>query len=167
MTKLLAPVVSALGAALGLLPRQMASVEAEVLLLAISLQEDPEQLRAQRVIVGGRARKGPARGLWQFEQGGGVAGVLTHAASRFWARKACEWRGVRATPAAVWRALETDDVLAAIFARLLLFTDPRPLPSVADADGAWRYYLRNWRPGKPHPRKWPANHARALEIFGD
>lgn len=155
------PVLSAIDAALAWLPPAMTSPEARVQMVAISLQEDPEQLRAQRVIVAGRERKGPARGLWQFEQGGGVKGVLTHAASRFWARKACEWRGVDSTPAAAWRALETDDVLAAIFARLLLFTDPKPLPATDDADGAWRYYVRNWRPGKPHPKKWPASHAKA------
>ena len=166
MTQPLTPVVTAIDAALAWLPPAMTSPEARVMLVAISLQEDPEQLRAQRVIVAGRARKGPARGLWQFEQGGGAKGVLTHPASRFWARKACEWRGVEARSAAVWRALETDDVLAAIFARLLLFTDPRPLPAVGDERGAWIYYLRNWRPGKPHPKKWPANHARAREAVG-
>lgn len=162
----LAPVLSAIDAALAWLPPAMDTPAARVQLVAISLQEDPEQRRAQRVIVAGRARKGPARGLWQFEQGGGVEGVLTHAASRFWARKACEARGVKPTPAAVWRALETDDQLAATFARLLLFTDPKPLPAVNDERGAWTYYLRNWRPGKPHPKRWPANHAKAREAVG-
>lgn len=166
MNRPLDPVLSAIDSALAWLPPAMATAEAKVLLVAIHLQEDPEQVRAQRVVVSGRVRKGPARGLWQFEQGGGVKGVLAHAASRFWAREACEWRGVAPTPATVWRALETDDVLAAIFARLLLFTDSRPLPAPGDDAAAWRYYVRNWRPGKPHAAKWGSNHARAREAVG-
>ena len=58
---------------------------------------------------------------------------------------------------------EWDDVLAAAFARLLLFTDPAKLPKLGDADGAWQLYLRTWRPGKPHPHTWPDLYAQALE----
>jgi hypothetical protein len=47
-------------------------------------------------------------------------------------------------------------VFAATMARLLLFTDAEPLPRLGDADGSWNYYLRNWRPGKPHPKTWRA-----------
>lgn len=166
MTQPLTPVIDAINAALKRLPSAMDTPEARVMLFAISLQEDPEQLRAQRVVVAGRSRKGPARGLWQFEQGGGVKGVLTHAASRFWARKACAGIDLDPTPGKVWQTLQYDDALAAIFARLLLFTDPRPLPAVDDERGAWACYLRNWRPGKPHPGKWLANHARAREAVG-
>ncbi len=36
-----------------------------------------------------------------------------------------------------------------VFARLLLWTDAKPLPAIGDEQGAWDYYLRNWRPGKP------------------
>ena len=101
---------------------------------------------------------GPARGFWQFEKGGGVKGVLTHKASKKAAAELCEARGVAATTAAVYPALETDDILACGFARLLLFTDPRPLPPAiaASADDAWVYYKANWRPGKPHPQTWKA-----------
>lgn len=129
--------------------------EARVMLLAIGLQESRFEHRRQ---IGG-----PARGFWQFERGGGVVGVLTHAASAQRAAALCAARGVDATPAAVYPALEQDDVLAAGFARLLLLTDPKPLPAVGDVDGAWAYYLRNWRPGKPHPKTWPALYARAVE----
>lgn len=48
---------------------------------------------------------------------------------------------------AVHPALEVDDVLAAGFARLLLWTDPHRLPAVGDVEGAWQLYLRTWRPG--------------------
>ncbi len=151
-------------AALALLPSAMDSAQARVMLLAIQQQEDPEQRRAQRVIVAGKARKGPARGLWQFERSGGVAGVISHPSSRYWAAKVCEARGVPFSAAKVWAALETDDVLAAAFARLLLFTDPKPLPALGDAAGAWKLYCnRTWRPGKPHPAKWAGNYARALQ----
>lgn len=105
---------------------------------------------------------GPARGFWQFEQGGGVRGVLTHAASAALARQVCEVRGVAPTSAAVYAQLESDDVLAAAFARLLLWTDPARLPAVGDSQGAWDLYARTWRPGKPHPQTWPALHAQAV-----
>ncbi len=99
---------------------------------------------------------GPARGFWQFEKGGGVKGVLTHPASKKHAAALCKERGVEATAAAVYPALEKDDILAAGFARLLLFTDPAPLPApkAGNAQTAWAYYLRNWRPGKPHRHTW-------------
>ncbi|MNL86831.1 hypothetical protein D3C87_2157110 [compost metagenome] len=53
-------------------------------------------------------------------------------------------------------------MLAAGVARLLLWTDPKTLPSIGDVDAAWALYLRTWRPGKPHPQTWPALHALAV-----
>ena len=64
----------------------------------------------------------------------------------------------------VWTALETNDVLAGVFARLLLWTDAKPLPAIGDEQGAWAYYLRNWRPGKPHPQTWPGFYRQAVEF---
>ena len=57
-------------------------------------------------------------------------------------------------------ALEHDDVLAAAFGRLLLWTDPRAPPAVGDESGAWALYLRCWRPGKPRPRNGRPTTAR-------
>lgn len=128
---------------------------ARVMLHAIGLQESLLTYRRQH-------GNGPARGLWQFERGGGVVGVLTHASSKALARKVCADRGVDPTAMAVWTALEFDDVLAACFARLLLYTDPRPLPAIGEQQKAWEYYLRNWRPGKAHPETWPENYQAAL-----
>lgn len=71
-------------------------------------------------------------------------------------------RGVPARDAAIWDAIENDDVLAAGLARLLLWSDPGRLPAVGDADAAWALYLRTWRPGKPHPETWPELYARAV-----
>lgn len=144
--------------ALALLPAKMDTQAARVLMLTIGLQESGLTKRAQVLDGGG---KGPARGLWQNEQGGGVRGVLTHPASHVLALKVCQARGVAPTPPEVWARMETDDILAAALARLLVFTDPKPLPGVDDADGSWALYLRVWRPGKPKPDTWPAFHARA------
>ena len=121
---------------------------ARAMLWAIGRQESRFEHRRQ---IGG-----PARGFWQFEKGGGVKGVLAHKASKAHAIALCKERGVDATTTAVYPALEKDDILAAGFARLLLFTDPRPLPApvMASVDDAWVYYKNNWRPGKPHPQTW-------------
>ena len=64
----------------------------------------------------------------------------------------------------IYERLVTDDVLACCFARLLLYTDPNPMPEVGDEDGAWRAYIRAWRPGKPHIRTWSALYADAIAI---
>lgn len=128
--------------------------KARVMLLAITGQEADCQYRRQH-------GNGPARGLWQFERLGGVAGVLSHKASMAHAEAACAARGVEPTATAAQAALERDDWLAAVFARLLLWTDPRALPDAEDA--GWACYLRNWRPGKPHPERWPENWRLARE----
>lgn len=146
--------------ALARLSSGMDTPAARVMLIAIGLQESRLIYRRQR---GG----GPARGLWQFERGteatrGGVTGVLLHHRAGPRLRAFCVARGAPiATPPAIYAELEHDDVLAAAVARLLLWTDPDPLPALDDADGAWAYYLRLWRPGKPHPETWRQLHARA------
>lgn len=139
-----------------LLPSKMASPQATAMLLAIGLQES--RLHYRRQI------RGPARGLWQFEKGGGVAGVLRHEASREHALRVTRQRTITAGRTEVYHALEFDDILAAAFARLLLWTDPAPLPALGDVHSSWAYYLRNWRPGKPHPATWPAFYERAVSF---
>lgn len=116
----------------------------------VALQESGLFYRAQ---IGG----GPARGFWQFEQGGGVTGVLLHPASKKAAAAICNATYTDLSPAAVWRTIEGHDVLAASFARLFLYTDARPLPTTEDE--AWETYLRVWRPGKPRPADWSENWA--------
>lgn len=141
--------------AFALLPAKMDSPAARCQMLAIGLQESRFIHRRQ---IGG-----PARGFWQFERLGGVRGVLTHAGTKGHAQAVCKARGVPATADAVYEALDKDDVLAAAFARLLLWSDPKPLPALGDAESAWALYLRTWRPGKPHPQTWGALYGRALE----
>lgn len=159
--------------ALSLLPASMDTPQARVIMLAITGQEADFRHRYQ--VLNTPGAKGPARGLWQFERGGGVAGVLKHSASAAHARRIAEQRVGATSADAVWQALEHDDVLAGAFARLLLWTDPAALPQVGDIEGAWSLYLRCWRPGAwtrgtPAQRdrlraKWTGYYAQALEVM--
>lgn len=136
--------------ALALLPPAMDTPGARAMLLAIGLQESRFLYRRQ---IGG-----PARGFWQFERGGGVRGVLTHPATAATAGGVLErlryGRGASHTD--VHAALEHNDVLACVFARLLLWATPGALPVADHADDGWALYLAGWRPGKPHPKAWPS-----------
>jgi hypothetical protein len=143
--------------AFALLPPKMDGAASRVLLLAIALQESGFKSRRQY-------GNGPARGYWQFEASGGVIGVLAHHSTATHARIVCGLRDVKPIVTDVHAALEFDDVLAAAFARLLLWTDRHALPALGDERGAWAYYLRTWRPGKPHADRWPANYAEALRL---
>ncbi|WP_241122458.1 hypothetical protein [Achromobacter xylosoxidans] len=145
--------------ALALLPTAMDTQGGRVMLLAIGLQESRFLHRRQI--------SGPARGFWQFEKGtrasrGGVWGVYLHPASKGHLAALCRARSVACDPDAIYAALEYDDVLAAGVARLLLWTDPKALPAIGDADAGWALYLRTWRPGEPHPKTWPALYAQAM-----
>lgn len=154
--------------ALKLLPPAMDSPQARVQLVANAGQESGLETRWQVIDLKRPERKGPARGLWQFEKGtrasrGGVWGVYLHESSRYWLAQVCATRGVQFHPDAIYRAIEVDDILACCVARLLLFTDPKRLPAIGDERAAWALYKRTWRPGKPHPGRWPGNYRRAIE----
>lgn len=139
--------------AFALLPENMNSRRAVILMLAIGLQESG--------FVHRRQIRGPARGFWQFEKGGGVYGVMNHPRSAKYAEAICHDRGVEFELNAIYQALEHDDVLAAAFARLLLWTDPHVLPAVGDASEAWECYIDNWRPGSPDSARWQRRYAQA------
>lgn len=139
----------------GLLPMKMDSPFSRVNQAAIGYQESGYLVRRQY-------GNGPARGYWQFEEGGGVRGVMEHKATADLARKVCHARGVPFVRRTVWEALETDDVLAAAFCRLLMWTDSGKLPT-NEADG-WAMYARTWRPGKPHLDKWPTSWKFGLSV---
>lgn len=139
--------------ALAELPPKMRSETAARLLLAIAIQESDLTARFQ-------ANGGPARGLWQFERAG-VKGVLHHLATRKLALAVAESHGLAPMVGTVWSTLASDDRLAAKFARLLLWTDPAPLPT--NRPDAWDCYLRTWRPGKPHRARWPTAWRMAQE----
>jgi hypothetical protein len=150
-------------AAASLLPEPMDSPSAWALVMAIGYQESGFRYRRQM-------GNGPARGFFQFEMMGGVAGVLEHKASKVLAMSAAMALGYSdITPRTMHAAIEHNDVLAAVFARLLLWTSPKPLPGPTDAAGGWVYYLSTWRPGKPHEGTWAANYAAgwATSLPGD
>jgi len=143
------------GPGLALLPSKMDSDRARVMLLAIGLQESRFEHRRQ---IGG-----PARSFWQFERAGGVQGVLRHPSTAALAKAVCKERGVEPDATAVYSRLEHDDLLACAFARLLLWSDPQPLPAPGYAAASWQLYLRTWRPGKPHRTTWDDLYRQAVE----
>lgn len=148
-------VAQAVNKAFYMLPAQMASEQARVMVYAIGLQESRFLHRRQMIERDGKLiPEGPAKGYWQFERGGGCKGVLNHGASRYWMNHLCNARHVQPDSLSLWNAIEFDDVLAAGAARLLLFTDPFRLPAIGDEQGAWDLYVRVWRPGKPHRDTW-------------
>ena len=142
--------------ALKLLPPKMSDKRAVVMMLAIGLQESR--------LIHRRQIRGPARGLWQFERGGGVRGVLNFHSTHDLAKHISLDRIGKGDANSVYESLEHDDVLAAVFARLLLWTDPRSLPAIGDAQGAWDLYIRTWRPGKPHRHTWDALYKQATDF---
>lgn len=142
-------------AAYAVLPEAMRSAPATALLLAIGLQESSFADRRQ---LGG-----PARSFFQFEQGG-VQGVLAHHKSRLHAEAALAvlaYPKARWTAAECYAAIEHNDVLAVVFARLLLYTLPDDLPLKEAASDGWQQYLSAWRPGKPRPNDWANNYTSA------
>ena len=116
-----------------------------VALMTIGYQESLFKHRYQ--VLNGSDKKGPARGFWQMERGGGVVGDMNHPHSKAEALALCKRLGVSFDSVKVWAALETNDELATGFARLLLYTDPKALPDKTDVEGLWKCYLWNWRPG--------------------
>lgn len=134
-------------AAYSVLPDAATSERATAMLLAIGWQESRFTHRRQV--------SGPARGFWQFEFNG-VRGVMLHTLARPFVTVGLTGLRYSTTtaPVVVHHALEHNDVLAACFARALLWTLPQELPGPADVDGAWSQYLDAWRPGKPHEESW-------------
>jgi hypothetical protein len=137
-----------LPAAYAVLPRPMVSRQATALLLAIGYQESRFLSRVQ---LGG-----PARGFWQFEQGGGTKAVLWHSETGPLARDVLVALSYRrdTTVWGIYDALAHNDILASAFARLLLWQVPGALPDVTDPEEGWRQYLAAWRPGKPKHASW-------------
>jgi hypothetical protein len=152
-----------LPAAYSLLPETMQSRSASALLLTIGLQESRFLDRRQK-------EKGPARGFWQFERAGGIAGVIKHPASAEPLARALQqlrYDHVLGNPSRCWQLVEDNDTLACVFARLLLWTLPEALPSRAMPHAAFQQYLDAWRPGKPHPETWDAFYEEAWGRVAD
>jgi len=148
-----------LPAAYALLPPRMTSPAASAMLLSIGLQESRFRVRRQQP-------GGPARGFWQFEPGG-IVGVLQHPQTEALIdhalRQLCYTEAlgdVRACHAIV----EHNDTVACVFARLLLWTLPDPLPDVTNPLKGYDQYLEGWRPGKPHPATWAGFYLEAWDL---
>lgn len=159
------------------LPPGTDTIVARLIMLTIGLQESKFEHRRQMIteVVDGKKKlvpKGPAVSFWQFEEGnamsrGGVWGVLNHFRVGPLAKAVCRELGVEPDAHTVWKAMETNDVLAACMARLLLLADPQKLPAVGDVEGAWKLYAeRAWRPGKPHKETWAGNYEQARKALG-
>jgi hypothetical protein len=147
--------LTVLPASASLLPEKMDRPEARAMLLAIGLQESRFQYRKQI--------RGPARGFWQFEEHGGVRGVLNHAVTKPLIKGVLDQLQYSHLIDTSYEAIAHNDVLAACYARLLLWTHRDTLPGPAECDRAWSYYTDTWRPGKPHRSTWDAFFAQAWE----
>jgi len=128
---------------------------AKVWTMTVSGQETNWQHRLQ---IGG-----PARSYWQFEKTGGVADLFRMVPTKL--KAVCDANDIPFNATSVFEAMAWHDVLGCAMARLLLWTDPNPLPDVADVEGGWNYYLRNWRPGAPHHETWAIRHATAISLL--
>lgn len=129
--------------------------EARALLLAIAGQESGWSTRFQF--------GGPARGFWQFESEA-IDGVFDHPASRPLVRVFCAEQEIGTM--LMHEAVAWHDGLAYACARLLLWTDPAPLPAVGDVEGSWQVYTRNWAPGRPDRVRWTARYGEAMAALG-
>jgi len=109
-----------------------------------------------------------ARGYWQFEStwGGPVAINDVQQKTPKQLAAVCAYLEIPTDELALYEAIAWNDTLACAIARLLLWTDPNPLPAIGDKTGSWNYYLRNWRPGAPHPETWSARYDAALAAIG-
>jgi hypothetical protein len=63
-----------------------------------------------------------------------------------------------------YAAVEDNDTLACVFARLLLWTVPGRLARLDEPEHGWQNYLAGWRPGKPHRQTWDANFAEGWRL---
>lgn len=150
-------------AAYSLLPPSMSSDRATAMLLSIGLQESQFKHRRQ-------LWNGPAKSFWQFEMGGGVKGISTHVDTKDHVEQCLEalrythkLSDYRATHAAI----ENNDVLACVCARLLLWTLPDKLPEKGEHDKSWQQYMDGWRPGKPHRDTWSEYYDTAWSIVSE
>jgi hypothetical protein len=148
----------ALAPALRILPVAMDTKAARAMCLTIALQESRIEHRRQI--------NGPARGYFQFEQGGGVHGVLVHPQSAVHIRRVLDALDYDPDMQenACWTAIEHNDILAAAFGRLLLWTLPDKLPTRDDPETAWKQYKAAWRPGRARSETWAAFYAQAWEV---
>ena len=143
---------------LSLLTPQMNTPPAVAMLLSIGLQESRFAYRRQ---IGG-----PARGFYQFERGGGVKGVLSHHATQGLICAVLDRLEYDRSVDTSYVAIEHNDALATVYARLLLWTLPDTLPGPGEYEKAWGQYIDAWRPGRPHRDSFDDFYRQAWEVCG-
>lgn len=144
------------------------SVSARVLVMTIAGQESMWAARRQIGIGEYYPQKVGARGYWQFESTWGGPVALNDVIQKTPVQLAavCKMLDIPTDEHSLYEACAWNDTLACALARLLLWSDPAPLPAVGDKQGAWDYYIRNWRPGAPHPHTWDARYDSSLAAIG-
>jgi hypothetical protein len=141
-----------------LLPHDLDTPEARLLLFAIAGQESSWTNRLQTPIA-------YARGFWQCEHGGAVMTVLSNPTVGPVLTRICALHEVASDSATIFDAIAYHDPLAYALARLVLRPDPVPLPAIGLVEAGWEYYVRTWRPGTPRPARWAEVYAAALAVF--
>lgn len=131
--------------------------EPQVLLIAIAIIESG--LKAREQYTGG-----PAKSFWQIEPATAedTLARCKHV-KRFCDALLCP---SPLKPVDFRYTLRYCDAAACAIARGILLLDRKRLPEYGDQQGALSCYLRNWRPGKPHPEKWPAAYKAAMDAIG-
>jgi hypothetical protein len=103
-----------------------------------------------------------------MEMNGGVAELLESADTKDIFKPICRMLLYEPKKEVIHIAIENNDTLAAVGARLLLWRDPRTLPSPVEQTKGWQIYLDRWRPGKPHRDMWIKNFSLAwLVVRGE
>ncbi len=137
---------------LSLLPSEMTSPEARVLLVAIAMQETGLVTRSE---VGGSAF-----GFYQFMEIG-VDGVFSHAETGHLAADVAKVLQIPVDEN-FYEAVRWNDHMGTVLARLNLWPDPAPLPAIGQQAEAMDYYGRIWRPKVVAVRRWPAAYNAAI-----
>jgi len=144
------------------------TASARVLVTTIAGQEGLWKHRRQIGISEYYPQKVGARSYWQFEStwGGPVAlnDILQKTPHQIAA--VCSYLDIQCDAHSLYEACAWNDMLACAMARLALWSDPAPLPDYWDKGAGWQYYVRNWKPGAPHPESWSGLHDQAMAAAG-
>lgn len=133
-------------AAFQMLPYKMATRPALAFVLAAGYQESNLEHRKQ---IGG-----PALGFWGFEPGQDKAwdGLLSRGDTGETLRIILKYMSYSEDTKA--DVLRHQDILAAVAARLLIWTHASPLPKEHEIEGGYRQYDWLWRPGEKRHEDW-------------
>lgn len=113
-----------------------------------------------------QANNGPASSFWQFERGG-ILGLMRDDETSRQVAVLCGISGIALQSTAIWQFMCTAEGanFSAAMARLLLWSDPMPLPKT-ESD-SFNYYERNWRPGAPSYSRWHLVYLQAVAAISE